>query len=140
MQKLYYGGDIITMREEGDAPEALLAADGKIVYVGELAEARKRCLPEAEEIDLKGRTLMPSFIDPHSHISMLAQYTDFANLKSAHTVTLGLGYHTGSFYADLAYKYDTYKADFYPFMAEGIQPMKETDSRSKVLLTLGYRF
>ena len=79
MQKLYYGGDIITMREEGDAPEALLAADGKIVYVGELAEARKRCLPEAEEIDLKGRTLMPSFIDPHSHISMLAQYTDFAN-------------------------------------------------------------
>ena len=80
MQKLYYGGDIITMREEGDAPEALLAADGKIVYVGELAEARKRCLPEAEEIDLKGRTLMPSFIDPHSHISMLAQYTDFANL------------------------------------------------------------
>lgn len=80
MQKLYYGGDIITMREEGDAPEALLAADGKIVYVGELAEARKRCLPGAKEIDLKGRTLMPSFIDPHSHISMLAQYTDFANL------------------------------------------------------------
>lgn len=80
MQKLYYGGDIITMREEGDAPEALLAADGKIVYVGELAETRRRCLPVAEEIDLKGRTLMPSFIDPHSHISMLAQYTDFANL------------------------------------------------------------
>ena len=31
MQNLYYGGDIITMREEGDAPEALIAADGKIV-------------------------------------------------------------------------------------------------------------
>ena len=73
-------------------------------------------------------------------VNSLTTDTDFANLKSAHTVTLGLGYHTGSFYADLAYKYDTYKADFYPFMAEGIQPMKETDSRSKVLLTLGYRF
>ena len=73
-------------------------------------------------------------------VNSLTTDTDFANLKAAHTVTLGLGYHTGSFYADLAYKYDTYKSDFYPFMAEGIQPMKETDSRSKVLLTLGYRF
>lgn len=73
-------------------------------------------------------------------VNSLTTDTDFANLKAAHTVTLGLGYHTGSFYADLAYKYDTYKSDFYPFMAEGIQPMKETDARSKVLLTLGYRF
>lgn len=80
MQKLYYGGDIVTMREETDAPEAVLVTDGKISYVGELAEARRQCLPDAEEINLKGKTLMPSFIDPHSHIAMLAQYTDFANL------------------------------------------------------------
>lgn len=80
MQKLYYGGDIVTMREETDTPEAVLVTDGKISYVGELAEARRQCLPGAEEIDLEGKTLMPSFIDPHSHIAMLAQYTDFANL------------------------------------------------------------
>lgn len=80
MRKLYYGGDIITMREEADAPEAVLVTDGKISYVGELAEARRQCLPGAEEIDLTGKTLMPSFIDPHGHIAMLAQYTDFANL------------------------------------------------------------
>lgn len=80
MQKLYYGGDIVTMREETDAPEAVLVTDGKISYVGELVEARRQCLPGAEEIDLEGKTLMPSFIDPHSHIAMLAQYTDFANL------------------------------------------------------------
>lgn len=80
MQKLYYGGDIVTMREETDTPEAVLVTDGKISYVGELEEARRQCLPGAEEIDLEGKTLMPSFIDPHSHIAMLAQYTDFANL------------------------------------------------------------
>ncbi len=57
-----------------------MVTDGKISYVGELAEARRQCLPGAEEIDLEGKTLMPSFIDPHSHIAMLAQYTDFANL------------------------------------------------------------
>ena len=55
MQKLYYGGDIVTMREETDAPEAVLVTDGKISYVGELAEARRQCLPGAEEIDLERR-------------------------------------------------------------------------------------
>ena len=60
MQKLYYGGDIVTMREETDTPEAVLVTDGKISYVGELAEARRQCLPGAEEINLKGKTLMPS--------------------------------------------------------------------------------
>ncbi len=80
MQKLYYGGDIITMEQEGDAPEAVLVSDGKIVYVGSLEQARKLCGPEDGQVDLKGRTLMPSFIDPHGHIVMMAQYTAFANL------------------------------------------------------------
>lgn len=80
MQKLYYGGDIITMCRESDAPEAVLISDGTIVYTGGLEEARRLCTEEAEIINLEGRTLMPSFIDPHSHITMLAQYTAFANL------------------------------------------------------------
>ena len=41
--------------------------------------------------------------------------TDFANSKSMNTFTLGIGYRFSSFYADLAYKFDTYKSDFYPF-------------------------
>jgi predicted amidohydrolase YtcJ len=32
------------------------------------------------QVDLQGKTLMPSFIDAHRHIVMLAQYTAFANL------------------------------------------------------------
>lgn len=80
MQKLYYGGDIITMEKEEDAPEAVLVSDGKIVYVGGLEEAKQHCGPLAEQVDLKGRALMPSFIDPHGHIGMMAQYTAFANL------------------------------------------------------------
>lgn len=80
MQKLYYGGDIITMEQEGDAPEAVLVSDGKIAYVGSAQEAKSLCGPEAVQVDLKGHTLMPSFIDPHGHIVMMAQYTAFANL------------------------------------------------------------
>lgn len=81
MKKLYYGGDIITMEEEQVPVEAVLMEDGKIVFKGTLQAAQKRCTPDTEQIDLKGKTLMPSFIDPHGHISMVAQFSAFANLS-----------------------------------------------------------
>jgi len=71
--------------------------------------------------------------------------TDFANSKSMSTFTLGIGYRFSSFYADLAYKFDTYKSDFYPFYNDIDGPVtppatEVTNTRSKVLLTLGMRF
>lgn len=71
--------------------------------------------------------------------------TDFANSKSMNTFTLGIGYRFSSFYADLAYKFDTYKSDFYPFYNDIDGPVtppatEVTNTRSKVLLTLGMRF
>lgn len=85
MQKLYYGGDIITMTAETDVPEAVLVNDGKIAYVGSLAEAEALAGDEVEKADLKGKTLMPSFIDPHSHISMYARFSAFADLSGCTT-------------------------------------------------------
>lgn len=85
MQKLFYGGDIITMVNETDAPEAVLTEDGKIAYVGSYARAKQLAAGGAEEIDLAGKTLMPSFIDPHSHISMFAQFSAFADLSECTT-------------------------------------------------------
>lgn len=90
--------------------------------------------------------------------------TDFDNKQASNTVTLGIGYRGKHFYADLAYKYDTYKSDFYPFYNEMTEnadngymvtgadyangdyfittpeATKVTHSRSQVLFTLGYRF
>lgn len=68
--------------------------------------------------------------------------TDFANAKSLSNYTLGIGYRGSLFYADLAYKYSTQKADFYPFALSNERPAvtKVTDTRSQVLLTLGVRF
>ena len=73
--------------------------------------------------------------------------TDFANTKSLSNYTLGIGYRGSSFYADLAYKYSTQKADFYPFALPGNNGnydvpavTKVTNSRSQVLFTLGMRF
>lgn len=38
-------------------------------------------------IDLKGNTLMPGFIDPHSHLVQLASSLRFVNLSDCHTHT-----------------------------------------------------
>ena len=69
---VYYGGDIITM--EGDAPqyaEAVVEQDGKIAFIG-TKDAAQRAYARAKEVDLKGKTLIPGFIEPHLHPSLAA--------------------------------------------------------------------
>ena len=73
MKKLYFGGDIITMKQEGDDPEAVVTDGKTIIYVGDRKGADALEDSEMERIDLKGMTLMPAFIDPHSHFSQVAQ-------------------------------------------------------------------
>jgi len=65
---VYFGGDIITM--VGETPqyaEAVVVNDGKISFVGTSEEAMKIAGEGHEMLNLEGKTLMPSFIDPHSH-------------------------------------------------------------------------
>lgn len=81
MQKLFYGGDIVTMVGETDMPEAVVVTDDKITCVGTMKEAERVLESDAVKVDLKGRTLMPSFIDPHSHISLYARFSSAADLS-----------------------------------------------------------
>jgi predicted amidohydrolase YtcJ len=65
---VYFGGDILTM--SGDAPhyvEALAVKDGRITAVGTKLAIMKLRGPATRLVDLKGKTLMPGFIDPHLH-------------------------------------------------------------------------
>ena len=65
---LYTGGDIITMRgPQPEMAEALAVKNGKIVFVGPLAEAKAHVGPATTTIDLAGKTLLPGFIDTHGH-------------------------------------------------------------------------
>ncbi len=66
--------------------------------------------------------------------------TDYANNRALNTFTLGIGYRGSWLYADLAYKYDTYKSDFYPFENVDLTAAEVTNTRSQVLLTIGTRF
>ena len=65
---IYYNGDILTM--DGDKPqyvEAVAQKDGKIDFVGSKTDALKKYGKNVRLIDLKGNTMLPGFIDPHSH-------------------------------------------------------------------------
>nr|WP_320059008.1 hypothetical protein [uncultured Bacteroides sp.] len=72
--------------------------------------------------------------------------TEFSNIKAINNYTIGVGYRGAVFYTDLAYQYNTYKEDFYPFYnksTDGIvapNATKVTNTKSQVLLTLGMRF
>ena len=65
---LFFGGTIITMDEASPSAQAVATLDGIIVAVGTLAEAQTAAGAQAIEVNLAGRTLLPGFIDAHSHI------------------------------------------------------------------------
>lgn len=69
-QTVYYGGDIITMAgDTTEYVEALATREGKIIFTGSKAAAMNRFEGKAEEVDLKGKTMLPGFIDAHAHFS-----------------------------------------------------------------------
>ena len=65
-EKLYFNGDIITL-EDDLYVEAVLVKDGKISKVGKKDDLLQCACKDVELIDLQGKTLIPSFIDAHSH-------------------------------------------------------------------------
>lgn len=67
---VYYGGDIITM--VGNSPEyieALVERNGIIEFAGDANEAMNIAGKGHKMINLKGKTLLPGFIDGHAHFA-----------------------------------------------------------------------
>ena len=80
-EKLFYGGSILTM--EGMQPkyaEALLVRDGKILFVGSKQQAERLADTQVQYVNLNNKTLLPSFIDAHSHVNMVGFHQMVANL------------------------------------------------------------
>jgi len=61
-------GNVITMDDENPRAEAIAVKDGKIVFVGSSREVREFIGDKTQVIDLKGRTVVPGFIDTHIHL------------------------------------------------------------------------
>ncbi|RAJ31022.1 amidohydrolase [Pedobacter cryoconitis] len=80
---IYYGGNIITM--EGDFVnyvEAIAVKDGKIIFAGTKSDANKLNGTHTKMNDLEGKTLLPGFVDGHSHFSEVGLQSVSANLLS----------------------------------------------------------
>lgn len=85
----YHNGEIITVDESvgEDAngnpiyAKAVLAGDGTIIavaYTDEEVAELEAALAEVEydDVDLNGETMIPAFVDAHSHINMVDQFAD----------------------------------------------------------------
>ena len=66
-ERIFRGGPIITVNPARPSAAAVAVAGGKIVAVGDEAEVMKLARPTTELVDLAGRTLVPGFVDGHSH-------------------------------------------------------------------------
>ena len=65
---IYLGGTILTMNDRQPQAEALAVLNGRIVAVGARRAIEDRHKGgQTKIVDLKGRTLLPGFIDGHSH-------------------------------------------------------------------------
>ncbi len=63
---MFVGGDIVTM---ADPPvvESMWIRDGRIQQLGSPEDVWAAAGPDTEIVDLDGATLMPGFIEPHTH-------------------------------------------------------------------------
>lgn len=80
---IYVGGDIITVNDSQPSAEALAVKDGRILAVGTRSQIERTHKGRATTVvDLGGHTLLPGFLDPHSHyisaISVASQVNVFA--------------------------------------------------------------
>ena len=65
---VYHNGKVVTVDEKFSVAEALAVYQGKVMAVGSNREVLDLAGPKTLRIDLAGKTIMPGFIDTHSHL------------------------------------------------------------------------
>ncbi|MGJ4881833.1 amidohydrolase [Bradyrhizobium sp. HKCCYLRH1065] len=111
---VFRGGRVYTVEDSQPWAAAVVVKGDKIVYVGDDAGAMKFAGRGAEVIDLKGRMLMPGFVEAHWHLCTLAFargawvneedperiseiLRDYAKTHSDEKFILGFGWIAGAF-------------------------------------------
>lgn len=84
---VYFNGDIITMASDNaQYVEAIVVKDGKIAFVGNKTDAINKAGKDAIQIDLKGQTLLPGFIDSHGHMIIYGRNMSWAVLRGVKNI------------------------------------------------------
>ena len=82
---VFYNGRVMTFEPDKKTVRAIAVSDGEIIAVGSDAEMRRSAPRGADKLDLGGKTVVPGFIDSHTHFLQMgvdALSVDLFNTKS----------------------------------------------------------
>jgi predicted amidohydrolase YtcJ len=83
---LIHGGPIHTGVDAAPEAQAVLIRDKTILFVGDLATAKAKAAKGARDIDLKGATAFPGFVDAHAHLTGIGLRELTLNLDKTNSV------------------------------------------------------
>ena len=81
--KIFNNGQIITVEDSLGIVEALAVKDGRILALGSNEDMARYQGESTETIDLRNKSMLPGFVDAHSHLSGVAIQAISANLLPA---------------------------------------------------------
>lgn len=84
---IFLGGKIVTVDDANPTAEALAVRDGRIVAVGSRDSVETWRGYGTKTVDLKGQTLMPGFVEPHTHAENAAWIYQWVDISGFTTPT-----------------------------------------------------
>jgi predicted amidohydrolase YtcJ len=78
---VYFNANVITLVDAAPTASAVAVRDGRILSVGNVADAKAAAGPQAVLRDMSGRTIVPGLIDTHGHFAGVARVLSLADLQ-----------------------------------------------------------
>ncbi len=79
---ILHGGVVHTVDAGNRLAEAVAVSDGHILAVGSKADVLATAGPSTQRVDLRGRSLLPGFIDAHAHFPWLGETQESIRFKA----------------------------------------------------------
>ncbi len=86
-KKAFINGKIFTVNDKQPLAEAVIVIENKIVFVGNMTDAKTYIDTETEVIDLGGKLMLPGFIDDHVHFTSGGFYLQGLDLRPAKSIS-----------------------------------------------------
>lgn len=77
---IFHNGTILTINDAQPSAQAVAVKDGKILAVGVKDDILKMSGEKTKKVDLDGKTMLPGFVDSHSHAYIIGIQASTANL------------------------------------------------------------
>jgi predicted amidohydrolase YtcJ len=92
---VFTGGNVMTVDADFSEAEAIAVRGNRILAVGSDAEVRQAAGKDAKIVDLRGKTVLPGFVDPHTHViagSIVDDIMDYVGMARFQTTDEVLGH------------------------------------------------